>query len=328
MTKKLLACVFVLLLVFSISACKGEHTITTEDSGIVYCPWNVDAVALAKEAGQIHYYFMASYGRVKSENENHPYKWGDACLIVFPDGRTMLVDGGVEAYGPVLVENLKWLGVKKLDYVVMSHSHNDHCFGLIKEGGVFENFQVGQIYWTGITCAYWEGTDLEAICADFGYPMQVLRQGDSLQIGQVLVKVLWPAAGLAGTPMEDTAQLNNHSLVMRFDYKNHSALFTGDLYEEAEGLVMDGGGDQLSVDLLKVCHHGSPTSGSYKFLLVVGAELAVATGYQDVTWDMVERYRSVGTELLYDRYHGYIHVSSDGETMTYDTDQSRAKDGK
>ena len=330
--KKFLIALLAICMMLSLFACGkkktgGSPTEATkpEEDGITYCPWELDASAQAKKDGSIHYYFMASYGLFMSEKENHPDKWGDSCLIVFPSGETMLIDGGMEAYGPVLVQNLQRLGVKKLDYVVMSHSHNDHCYGLLKPGGVFENFEVGQIYWTGIACAYWEDVDLEAVCGEFGYPMQVLKKGDTLQFGEVSVEVLWPEAGLAGTPLNDTTEINNQSLVMRFDYKNHSSLFTGDLYAEAEAQVVELAGEKLDVDLLKVCHHGSPTSSSLLFLMAVRPTVAVATGYQDVTVEMEERFATVGGELLYDRYHGYVHVVSDGHTMTYDTHQTRAK---
>lgn len=300
-----------------------EPTQTQTDAQVIYCPWELDVVAQAKETGQIYYYFMASHGLFMSAEENHPDKWGDACLVVFPNGQTMLIDGGMAAYAPVLVENLKRLGIERLDYVMMSHSHNDHCYGLLVEGGVFDNFPVGKIYWTGITCAYWEDMDLVAVCEEHGYPMEALQRGDVRQFGDVTMEVLWPQPGFIGTSLNDTTALNNQSLVVRFDYKEHSSLFTGDLYREAELQVIEAAGEKLDVDLLKVCHHGSPTSSCLEFLTTVTPKVAVATGYQDVTMSMIERFDSVGAKLLYDRYNGYVCVSSDGIDMKCDTFQTR-----
>ena len=48
-------------------------------------------------------------------------KWGDSCLVVFPNGETMLIDAADYRYTPVLMENLKRLGVEKLDYIMLSH---------------------------------------------------------------------------------------------------------------------------------------------------------------------------------------------------------------
>lgn len=327
--KKIATILLAMAMVLSLFACGTNQTAKSaqtdekqEDDGIVYCPWKLDASAKAKQEQKIHYYFMASYGLFMSAEANHPEKWGDACLIALPDGKTMLIDGGMEVYGPVLVENLKRLGVEKLDYVIMSHSHEDHCFGILLEGGIFDNFEVGQVYWSGIACSYWEDIDVEAICQEHGYPLQALQQGQVHQFGEVTMEVLWPDKSLVGTAMDDT-DLNNNSLVLRFDYKDHSSLFTGDLYQEAEAQIVEVAGEKLDVDLLKAPHHGSPTSSSLAFLQAVKPEMAVATGYQDVTVDMEERYDGVGADLYFDRYNGYVHVESDGTDLTVDTHQTR-----
>lgn len=332
--------IFVILAVLLLLSCCGcgpaqTQTPTTEPTQPVVegepgsvCPWELDAVAEAKKTGTIHYYFMASHGLFMSAEENHPYKWGDSCLVVFPNGETMLIDGGMEVYAPVLVKNLKRLGIEKLDYVMMSHCHNDHCFGLLRPGGVFENFPVGKIYWTGIISENWvadAGVDLLAECEKFGYPMEALQQGDVRQFGDATMEVLWPAPGRIGTGLDNATDLNNQSMVVRFDYKDHSSLFTGDLYTEAEQQVVEANGEKVDVQLLKAPHHGSPTSSSVAFLSAVTPKLAVATGYQDVTFDMIERYDAMGARLLYDQYNGYVHISSDGTEMTYDTLQTRRK---
>ena len=73
-------------------------------------------------------------------------KWGDSTLVVFPGGETMLIDGGMADYGPMLVKNLRALGVTRLDAVVLSHYHNDHYGGLLCAGGVLDSFEVGTVY--------------------------------------------------------------------------------------------------------------------------------------------------------------------------------------
>lgn len=328
MFRKFLTAVLALVLILGLVACgkeeqQGAVVVNGEEAAL--CPWDLDVVEAAKKDGRIHYYFMASHGLFMDAEANHPDKWGDSCLVVFPDGQTMLIDGGMEAYGPVLVANLKRMGIEKLDYVMMSHSHNDHCYGLLCKGGVLENFPVGKIFWTGIVCEYWKDMDLVARCEELGHTLEALKQGDVRTFGDVTMEVLWPEDGYIGTGLNDTTELNNKSLVVRFDYKGHASLFTGDLYEAAETEVVDSRGEKLDVDLLKVCHHGSPTSSSLQFLQAVSPKVAVATGYQEVTLKLTERFGSVGAKLVYDRMNGYIHVSSDGTQLEYETDQTRSK---
>jgi competence protein ComEC len=84
---------------------------------------------------------------------------GDSIFVAFPDGRTMLVDGGGQAgaevvdgfrSGPDVGEEvvspyLWWRGIKRLDVVALSHAHHDHLDGL---HSVIANFKVGEL-WIG-----------------------------------------------------------------------------------------------------------------------------------------------------------------------------------
>ena len=53
---------------------------------------------------------------------------GDAALVRWPDGRTLLVDGGPP--GRALLQELRRLGIRRLDTVLLSHPHPDHMGGL------------------------------------------------------------------------------------------------------------------------------------------------------------------------------------------------------
>ena len=68
---------------------------------------------------------------------------GDSIFIELPDGKTMLIDGGLEKYGKTVVKYIKNLVYKKIDYMVATHADADHIGGLIK---VLEKLEVGTIY--------------------------------------------------------------------------------------------------------------------------------------------------------------------------------------
>ena len=97
--------------------------------------------------------FMSGEGLYISGNNGNTDKWGDAVLLVFPNGETMLIDAGMADYGPFLVKNLKALGIERLDYCMMSHQHNDHYAGFLAAGGVFDSFEVGTFLYSGIYAA-------------------------------------------------------------------------------------------------------------------------------------------------------------------------------
>ena len=298
------------------------------------CPWNYNVVEKAVEAGEMHYYFMSGEWHAYSGGDSEPEKWGDSCLVVFPDGQTMLIDTGVTQYGPILVENLKRMGITRLDHLVITHPHSDHQNGAFSNKnntsgvGLLDQFEIGQVYHRG-------GYDsqnlvssqlVETVCTERNLPLRVLEMGDTLQIGQVSIRVLWPKEGTSDkdTTGVNAAATNNTSIVLRFDYKNHSALFTGDLYVEREAVLIETYGTEvLDVDLLKAPHHGNGvTSNSQDFLNAVSAEIAVATGFENITASTAQRFENAGTTLLNDRTYGYIHITTDGENMNYTTSRT------
>ena len=295
-----------------------------------YCPWNYNVVEQAVREGKMHYYFMSGEWHAYSGGSTEPEKWGDSCLIVFPDGQTMLIDSGVTQYGPILVENLRRMGVTKLDHLVITHPHSDHQNGIFSTknraaGGVLDTFPIGQVYHRGgYDSKNMESSQLVAtVCAERNLPLQTLDIGDSFQIGEVSVRVLWPQEGTADKDITgvNAAATNDTSVVLRFDYKEHSSLFTGDIYVESEARVMAANDAALlDADLLKLPHHGNTvTSNSEEFLAAVSPKIAVATGFEIMDARSLSRFTAVGATVLNDRIYGYVHVATDGNEMTYET---------
>ena len=67
---------------------------------------------------------------------------GDAALIEFPDGKTLLIDGGGEE-SDALLRYLRALKIDTLDYLLLTHPDSDHCGGL---SDVLELFGAKHIY--------------------------------------------------------------------------------------------------------------------------------------------------------------------------------------
>lgn len=308
-------------LVLVLTGCSGVKVPKELEPYVI--PWERNVVEEAKTDGKIHYYFMSGEGG-EYDGGDVRNKWGDSCLIVFPDGQTMLMDSGLEKYGPVLQVNLQKLGVEKVDYFVLSHPHSDHAYGAAR-GGALDNVAVGQVYYNGIYNADWGDVKaVENFCAKIGADCTVLRKGDVLDIGDVKIEALWPQPEMVGQTLDKTADINNTSLVMRFDYGEHSSLFTGDLYLGGERQIMADQGEKLDVDLLEMCHHGDYTSNHRGFGDAVTPELAVATGYVYVTTQTYQNYTRHGGKVLLDIEDGYIHISagSDG-VMESETSRER-----
>lgn len=325
-TKRLLSLLIALLLAAALLAGCGDKKLPQELEPYAI-PWTIDAAAQAKEAKTMEFYFMASLGMDVSggDPDEDPFKWGDSCLVVFPDGQTMLIDGGMSAYGPVLAENLRRLGVEKLDYVVISHRHNDHAGGLWE---MFETFPVGKVLYNGVVNDNWSNPQrIEDVLKKHKLDGRILAAGDSLTVGDVSIQVLWPDKAEVGSVYDTSAELNNLSMVMRFDWGEFSALFTGDLYRAGELQLIKAHGSELDVDLVKIPHHGENTSSTADFGQAVSAEIAVATGYMAMSHGDYYAYSKHGARVLMDYTDGYIHISglADG-SVQWETSRERATD--
>lgn len=144
-----------------------------ENSASANFPTDVKKDAVADKA--VNYYFMSGEGKTMDTSAKVALKQGDCCLVVFPNGETMLIDVAMKEYYPILEHNLKRLGITHIDYVLLSHPHDDHCGGLwegavkgswnstIKnydyaESTLLRTFSVDEVFHSGLKNSGWEST--------------------------------------------------------------------------------------------------------------------------------------------------------------------------
>ena len=323
LTLRILSLCMAILMAACLTACGAPETPEPEPIEVPkeyarhVSPWELDVAQDAIDNQTMEFYFMSDLGSTQ------PGKWGDACLVVFPNGETMLIDSGKTDLGKLMVWNLKRMGIEKLDYVLITHHHDDHCYGLMY-GGILDEFEIGQFYHNEVYLSgYSDPQFMDKAIAAKGIPSQTLKAGDKLSFGEVQMEVLWPKPEDVGITVSND-DLNNYSMVMRFDYKDTSALFTGDIFVKVEEELVNMYGDKLDVDLLKIPHHGAMSSSSELFANTVTPKVAVATGYQAMAAQLYARYTATGSKVYLDFCDGYVHVTSDGTEMTWETSRERS----
>jgi competence protein ComEC len=198
---------------------------------------------------------------------------GDALLVISPQGRTMLVDGGGSLgpargefdFGEDVVSPYLWSrGLDRLDVVVLSHAHGDHIGGLAR---VVENFRPREL-WVGINP---ETPELDRLYAAAGANGVTLRQhttGDEFDWGGARVRVLAPPSDWR----PKIRPMNDDSLAFVMSLGETRALLAGDLEKKMERFVAS---EAPRADLLKVAHHGSATSTTPELLTAVHPRFAV-----------------------------------------------------
>jgi competence protein ComEC len=202
---------------------------------------------------------------------------GDSILLITPDGKTLLIDGGGFGGGPrqapqefdigeEVVSPALWArGIRHLDAVALTHAHSDHMGGL---PAILRNFHPNAL-WVGNNPSFPAYNALLAEAADLHIPVRTLRAADAFPFGLTQVQVLAPFPDYR--PGADPS--NNDSLVLHVTYGGSSVLLEGDAEAPIEQAMLAEPG--LASTLLKVGHHGSITSTRPEFLARVAPRWAV-----------------------------------------------------
>jgi competence protein ComEC len=246
---------------------------------------------------------------------------GDSVLLEFPGKTKMLVDGGGTPddtfdVGEKVLSPFLWRkGIKKIDYLVLTHAHPDHMNGL---KAVARNFKIKN---------YWEGFSpkesdsylqlMEALASRT--TKQKMFRGDSISIEGTHIRVLHPIKRDPGIRRVH----NNQSLVLQIINGHDSFLLTGDIEREVETKILKG---PASVDstVLKSPHHGSKSSSTPEFIEGVSPEIIVISVGRG-NWyglphpDVLERYADIGAAVYRTDLHGAIEITSNKEGISVRT---------
>lgn len=189
---------------------------------------------------------------------------GDASLIKL-NNKTILIDGGPDNL--VIRELGKYLPFyqRRLDYIILSHYHDDHITGLIE---IIKRYQVGEIiYMKGSPSSNLLNTLLSAAKQK---KIKVLALENSIKINLAAHCSL----GLLNPLILNIKADPNNSLVTKLDCPPLSALFSGDNNFMVEAALLKTGQD-WSAKVFKASHHGSKTANSEKFLKAIQPSLVV-----------------------------------------------------
>lgn len=238
---------------------------------------------------------------------------GDGLFLRFPDGKTMLVDGGMrserfDAGRQVVLPFLKYNGVRRLDVVVATHPHDDHIGGLVE---VLGQVRVEHYVDSGQASNSWTSRRIRAMIEKKNISYHAVAAGDSLAgLGGVGALVLHPIPDFVcgDTASAPPLGLNNGSVVLRLTYAGRTLLLAGDAERQAESCLL-AWGPRLKGDVLKAGHHGSNTSSTRDFLAAVSPSVAVISvgernRFGHPSPEVIERYKSSGIRVCRTDRHG------------------------
>lgn len=223
-------------------------------------------------------------------------------ILVTCGTSSMLIDGGNVADGDFVAD---WVtsSTEKLDYVVNTHPHEDHCGGLARvvESVEVENAVVSPQ--TADTNCYNNFiSELEAKNVN----TFTAEPGMEFSVDEAMCTVIGP---ITSSPSD----LNNASVIIRLEYEDKVFLFMGDAESEEERSVIQAGYD-VKCNVLKAGHHGSSTSSGYIFLreampdcVVVSVGAKNSYGHPDE--NTISRFEDAGASVYRTDVNGTVTVT-------------------
>ncbi len=255
---------------------------------------------------------------------------GDAAVVELPDAQVMVIDGGGFASedfdtGEAIIAPFLWSQkIGRVDVLVMSHPQLDHYGGLLY---IAERFSPRELWFNGEQANGERFTKFMKVIRQKGIQLRTLcREAAPPAHPEVLVQILHPPC------TDNRLDTNNASLVLRLSYGTTDVLFTGDIEEEGEMVLLSAGG-ALPSEILKVPHHGSRTSSSLAFVNATAPTVAIASLGADNQFhfpaqEVVQRYQRQGNQWMQTDQVGTVTVISDGQEYHISTARPLSPHGK
>lgn len=245
---------------------------------------------------------------------------GDAMLVTTPHRRAVLIDTGgtfsdsmgFDVGRQVVLPYLKHYGVTELDYLVLTHGHQDHAGG---SAAVATAMPVKTIMLPRENYAQPVQALLYHAKKSTVVPMYDNQQ---INLDGIQMEIVY-APGETGARRPG----NEMSSVIRISYGRHSFLVTGDLEARGESDIA-AAGRHIASTVLKVGHHGAKTSSTSEFIELVHPQYAViSVGYNNMYGhphqEVLNRLAARGASIYRTDRDGAVVFATDGDNLTANT---------
>jgi competence protein ComEC len=233
------------------------------------------------------------------------------------------VSGGFDIGDRVVAPVVRSGGFRRIDRLALTHGDPDHIGGAMS---VLREFRPTEV-WEGIpvprsvplTALRVETQRLKARWAN-------VYAGASTRIDDVEVVARHPNPA----DWERQRVRNDDSLVLELRWRDVSILLTGDIGRASEAAIAASmsAARAAPIRVLKIPHHGSLTSSSPSFLDVIRPQIAVVSAGRSNRFghpvpEVLERYRTIGTQIFRTDRDGAVFVVTDGRTLSVTRHEDR-----
>ena len=240
---------------------------------------------------------------------------GDSSLIITPQKKTILIDGGGSSNSDfdvgksTLIPYILDRGFTSIDIVIISHFDQDHVGAIFT---LLQELRVGRVYISKQAENSENYEKFLKIISEKNIKVYEVMAGNKIHVEKNLyLDILWPTENLIFTNA-----LNNNAMVFNLHYKKFSMLFTGDIEEASEKEILklySKNKDLLKANILKVAHHGSKTSSTSEFINVVNPKIAVIgvgknNKFGHPNENVLERLKQLGCKVFRTDLGGEISI--------------------
>jgi competence protein ComEC len=248
---------------------------------------------------------------------------GDAALVRFPNGSTLLVDAGglpgassFDVGDRVVAPVLRHGGIRTLDVVALTHGDVDHIGGA---DAMLTEFRPHDV-WEGIPVPPHEPLRaLQRTAERVGATWTNVQTNDLATVDGVQILMRHP--GIADWQRQDVR--NDDSIVLEIMWHDVSIVLTGDIGKEAERAIAPLFSPS-PLRIVKVPHHGSLTSSTVEFIRALSPRVAVVSVGRSNTFghpapEVIDRYRREGADLFRTDQDGAVSLDTDGYVVDIHT---------
>lgn len=249
---------------------------------------------------------------------------GDSALITC-EGHSMLIDGGTQNSGEKVIEILNKKNIKNLDYLVISHLHEDHYGGLINILPKLSSIEKVLSNSTNIIESNGDSDSTQTTTRAFdkleyelkllGKNITVPKTGETFKLGDAIIKIVY-----------NENNENNDSLVLLIEHGDNKFLFTGDIEYQTQKIISEQYNQNFPIDVLKVPHHGAYSNsknknneGLYIFLKTFNPKFSVISvgknNHGHPQEDTLSKLEDADSKVYRTDYDGDITFSSNGKTV-------------
>ena len=245
---------------------------------------------------------------------------GHCSYIEFPNGKNGLIDVKVSSDdgNDNIIEILNEANISKIDYLFITHPHQDHIGGLSE---VVSNFTIGQFIYSPI---YFKP---DPIYDDWNIYEQ-MKQGYHCEenseagkgwyssIGECRIDYLAPFDSLLTTQPDN---VNNNGLLLKITCRRHEIIIPGDIEEDGWEYIDDN--DIIDSTLLLASHHGNNSGYNLQKIKAMNPAFVVISTGTKTEYDADQKYRNQVRKKVYTTRRGRIVARIDEEKTLHISDE-------